>query len=251
MLRSVREFEGYKVGANDGDVGGVRDFYFDDECWAIRYLVVDAYFTGLRVLVSPIAFRHADWATRHFDIDLTREKVVNSPGIDLEQPITRRYEREYFRYFGWPCYWGGGEGGIWGGEASPGLLGSRAWSGLNDPEDQEDNPHLRSVREVIGYHIQGTDGEIGHVDDFIVDDETWAIRYLVIDTGNWWTDRKVLVAPHWAEDIRWADNIVALDLTREAIRESPEWHADAGVNREYEERLYDYYGRPAYWTAED
>ncbi|HEY3355447.1 MAG TPA: PRC-barrel domain-containing protein [Polyangia bacterium] len=251
MLRSVREFEGYQVVATDDDLGSVRDFYFDDEHWAIRYLVVDtgAFFSGRRVLVSPVSFRHAEWSTRQFHLALTRERVKNSPSIDLDKPVSRQYEREYFRYYGWPYYWG--FGGIWGGEAFPSALGSRAWSEPQRPAEDAGDPHLRSVREVVGYHIEGTDGAIGHVADFIVDDETWAIRYLVIDTRNWWLDRKVIVAPHWATSISWAERKVHLDLSRETIKHSPAWHADAPVNREYEARLYDYYGRPAYWRNGD
>ena len=253
MLRSVKSFEGYKVRATDDDVGSVRDFYFDDEHWAIRYLVVDtgAFFSGRRVLVSPISFRHADWSTRQFHLALTREKVKNSPSIDLDKPVSRQHEREYFRYYGWPYYWGFNGGGIWGGEPIPASSAAGHGASTISPEEDKGDPHLRSVREVVGYHIQGTDGEIGHVDDFIVDDETWAIRYLVIDTRNWWLDKKVLVAPHWAERISWAENKVFVNLPRQMIKHSPEWHADAPVNREYEARLYDYYGRPAYWQSGD
>jgi sporulation protein YlmC with PRC-barrel domain len=253
MLRSIKAFEGYQVRAIDDEVGSVRDFYFDDEHWGIRYLVVDtgAFFSGRRVLVSPISFRQADWSTRQFHLALTRERVKNSPNIDLDRPVSRQYEREYFRYYGWPYYWGFDRGGIWGGEAYPSILGERTWNDQRHPDKEGGDPHLRSVREVAGYHIQGTDGEIGHVDDFIVDDETWAIRYLVIDTRNWWLDRKVLVAPRWAERISWEENIVHVNLPRQTIKHSPAWHADAPVNREYEVRLYDYYGRPAYWRDED
>ncbi len=109
--------------------------------------------------------------------------------------------------------------------------------------------HLRSVNEVRGYHIEGSDESIGHIDDLIVDDETWEVRYLVIDTNNWWFGKKVLVAPHWATRISWLERTVHVDLSRQAIKDSPEWNAGAGVNRAYEARLYDYYGRPVYWDS--
>jgi sporulation protein YlmC with PRC-barrel domain len=253
MLRSIRAFKDYQVSALDGEIGTVRDFYFDDEHWTIRYLIVDtgAFLPGRRVLVSPVSFGHADWATQRFNIALTRERVKNSPSIDLDKPVSRQYEREYFRYYGWPYYWGFDGGGIWGGQAYPNVLASQAWSDQKHPLEEGGDPHLRSVREVAGYHIHGTDGEIGHVDDFIVDDETWTIRYLVIDTRNWWLDRKVLVVPQWAERISWAENSVYVNLPRQTIKDSPAWHPDAPVNREYEAQLYDYYGRPAYWRVGD
>jgi sporulation protein YlmC with PRC-barrel domain len=252
MLRSVRSFEDYGVHASDGEIGSVSDFYFDDEHWAIRYLVVDTgtFFSGRRVLVSPVAFRQADWSSRQFHLALTREKVKNGPNIDLDRPVSRQHEREYFRYYAWPSYWdfaGPGQPGVWGNCGLPSGLAAGGAPPPPQPEQDGGDPHLRSVREVVGYRIQGSDGEIGHVDDFIVDDETWAIRYLVIDTRNWWLDRKVLVAPHWAERISWDAKNVYLNLPRDTIKHSPEWLADAPVNRQYETRLYDYYGRPAYW----
>ena len=253
MLRSVKDFENYQVKATDDDVGSVRDFYFDDEHWTIRYLVVDtgAFFSGRRVLVSPVSFREADATTRQFHLALTRAKVKNGPSIDLDKPVSRQYERDYFRYYGWPYYWGFGAEGIWGGETNPARLGGRTWSDLGEPEKEAGDPHLRSVREVVGYHVHGKDGEIGHVDDFIVDDETWALRYLVIDTGDWLRDKRVLVAPRWAESISWEDHEVVVNLTRQKIQDSPAWNPEAPVNREYEDRLYDYYGRPVYWRDAD
>jgi sporulation protein YlmC with PRC-barrel domain len=110
--------------------------------------------------------------------------------------------------------------------------------------------HLQSAKELRGYHIQGTDAEVGHVSDFIIDDETWAVRYLVVDAGNWFIGKKVLIAPHWASRVSWDERKVFLDMSRASIKASPEWDPDAAVNREYEARLYDYYGRPVYWSSE-
>jgi sporulation protein YlmC with PRC-barrel domain len=252
MLRSVKDFEGYQVHATDGVIGTVSDCYFDDEHWAVRYLVVETgtFFSERKVLISPISFRHADPSTRQFHLALTQAKVKGSPGIELEKPISRQHERDYFRYYGWPYYWGYGGGGIWGGAVYPTMLAAQTWSEQPHAKQEGDDPHLRSAHEVVGYRIRGTDGEIGHVADLIVDDETWAIRYLVVDTRNWWLDNKVLVAPRWAERISWADHEVRLDLTRQKIKDSPAWSADLPVNREYEVRLYDYYGRPVYWQDE-
>ena len=117
--------------------------------------------------------------------------------------------------------------------------------------DETGDVHLRSANEVRGYHIQGSDDAIGHVEDFIVDDETWQVRYLVIDTSNWWFGKKALVAPHWASRVSWEERKVHVDLSRQTIKNSPEWNASAAVNREYEARLYDYYGRPLYWGSGD
>jgi hypothetical protein len=134
-----------------------------------------------------------------------------------------------------------------------GYPGSLAAGGGNEASaehpDKPDDVHLRSAAEVRGYHIQGSDQAIGHVEDFIVDDGSWEIRYLVIDTNNWWFGKKVLVAPNWISRISWGERKVHVDLSRETIKNSPEWNASAAVNREYESRLYDYYGRPVYWDG--
>lgn len=250
MLRSLKDLERYRVNATDGDVGSVVNFLLDDERWVVRYLVVE---TGgvigrPQVLISPISFRQVEWSTHRFTLALTMDKVKNSPNLDVDKPVSRQHERDYYGYYGYPYYWG--YLAPWGMSASPALLaaGRRGEERSAHSEAATGDVHLRSVREVRGYHIQGTDEAIGHVDDFIVDDETWEIRYVVVDTSNWWIGKKVLVAPHWASRVSWETRKVYLDLPRQAIKDSPEWDPTAGVNREYETRLYDYYGRPAYWS---
>jgi hypothetical protein len=251
MLRSLKELESYRVSATDGDVGRVATLLLDDHRWIVRYLIVDTgegvLGRGRRVLISPISFRDADWATHRFHVSLTLDKVKNSPSVDVDKPVSRQHERDYSDHYGLPYYWG--YSGIWGMGSYPGML---AASRLDPaPVHASDEPagdaHLRSAEEVRGYHVQGTDEAIGHVDDFIVDDGTWEIRYLVVDTSNWGFGKKVLVAPHWASRIVWSEKKVYVDLSRRSIKSSPEWNPATAINREYETRLYDYYGRPVYW----
>ena len=226
MLRSLKALAGYKIKAVDGDIGKVIDFLFDDLHWTTRYLVTDTMeFWDGQVLISPISFRHADWTTRSFYLRLTRDEVKASPGVDRDKPVSHQYDRDL-------------------------LMVDANWAKPEHEVRHEaaGDPHLRSVKQVTGYQVQGSDGEIGHIEDFIVDEETWTIRYLVIDTSNWWTGKKVLVAPHWATRIRWEESKVYINLTKDEIKNSPTWNPEALVNREYEERLYDYYGRPAYWV---
>jgi len=252
MLRSLNDLEHYTVSATDGDVGNVSNFLMDDDRWVIRYLVVTTggFFSERKVLISPVAFGQAEWASQRFQLDLTRDKILHSPDVDTDQPVSRQHERDQFRYYGYPDYWG--SSGIWGMSGAPGPLAAAGVAEKPPAQHQgaSDDQHLRSVREVCGYHIQGSDDSIGHIQDFIVDDETWEVRYLVIDTSNVWFGRKVLVSPWWASSISWEHRKVYLDLSREEIRDSPEWNPDAGVNREYETCLYDYYGRPAYWASD-
>jgi sporulation protein YlmC with PRC-barrel domain len=246
MLRSLRDLERYTVTATDGDVGTVVNFLLDDERWIVRYLVVEPglFHDGRRVLISPVFFRQAEWATHCFHLALTKDKIWKSPSVDVNKPVSRQHERDYFRHYGYPYYWG--YSGLWGMGNYPGLLAP--WD--EPPADRKDvsgDVHLRSAKEVVGYDIHGSDGAIGSVVDFVVDDETWRIQYLVIDTSHWWFGKRVLVAPEWASRVSWQERKVYVDLSRQAIKDSPAWHPEATINREYEERLYDYYGRPAYW----
>jgi hypothetical protein len=252
MLRSLKDLENYTVSAKDGDIGSVVDFLLDDERWIVRYLVVstNGLFEGRHVLISPISFRNVDWSTQRFHLALTADKVKNSPSVDVDKPVSRQHERDYYGYYGYPYYWDCS--GLWGMDSTPGMLAAGTWNeSPAEHSDKSGDVHLRSAKEVRGYHIQGSDEPIGHVEDFIIDDVTWAIRYLVIDTSNWWFGKKVLVAPHWAHGVCWEDRNVHVALSRQAIKNSPVWNATTAINREYEARLYDYYGRPVYWESGD
>jgi len=250
MLRSLKDLEHYGVTANDGDVGRVVNFLLDDEHWTIRYLVVEtgAFFKSRRVLVSPISFGHADWMTRRFRVALTMDKIRNSPSVDLDKPVCRQNEHDQALYYDYPFYWG--YIGLWGRGPSPGLVAAGAKMEARAPHsDKPNDVHLRSANEVRRYQVHGSDGDVGHVDDFIIDDETWEIRYLVVQSSHIWFGNKVLVAARWANRISREGKCIYFDLTRDAIKACPVWDASAPINREYELQLYDYYGRPAYWNA--
>jgi hypothetical protein len=111
----------------------------------------------------------------------------------------------------------------------------------------EGDPHLRSAREVTGYSIRGTDDSVGSAADFLIDEEGWVIRYLVVDTGGWLSGRKVLIAPPWVSEVSWATQEVQVTLTRAEIEASPEYTPDMALDRAYEEQLHGHYGRRAYW----
>ncbi len=249
MLRSLKDLERYDVSATDGGIGSVVDFLLDDEQWIVRYLVVEThgFYDGARALITPISFREADWSTRRFHLALTKEKIRNAPDIDTNKPVSRQHERDYYRYYGYPRYWA--YSGAWGIGMYPGVLAAGSWDDVpaDHHEETAGDVHLRSANEVRRYDIEGKDGGIGHVADFILDDRTWHVRYLVIDTSNWWFGKKVLVAPQWANRISSDEHKVHVDMSRQAIKSSPEWRPEAPINREYEARLYDYYGRPVYW----
>jgi hypothetical protein len=247
MLRSIESLTGYKIQAQDGDMGKVKEFLFDDETWTLRYLVVDtgSWLSGRKVLLSPLdTLSTPDWASRTFPVGLTKEQVKDSPDINVDKPVSRQHQLDLHRYYGWPMYWAPvSPTGVPLVTPTPSQIEKEKAASAEEKGD----PHLRSTKEVVGYNINATDGEIGHVEDFIVDDVPWVIRYMVVDTGNWWPGRKVLVAPAWITKVSWSDELVDVDMSKESIKNSPEYNPSAPINKEYEVRLYDFYGRPKYW----
>src|SRR5579863_4231445 len=256
MLKSVTHLQGVTIRATDGEIGKVDQFYFDDETWAIRYLVVNTsrWLDGRLVLISPISLAQKDLESKRVDVALTKKQIENSPHIDTHKPISRQHEAIYMGYYGYPYYWGGSH--LWGvGSYPAGLTVQR--EAVTEAEAAEAraakepaDSHLRTTQEVAGYHIEATDGEIGHVKDFLFDDETWAIRYLEVDTRNWWPGKKVLVSPAWIDNVSWPDSKVYITLSRETIKNGPEWIDSMPVTREYEAKLFGHYARLPYWTPE-
>jgi len=249
MLRSVNDLKGLGLRAIDGEIGSVDQFYFDDETWTIRYLEVNAgnWLVGRRVLISPVSLGRVDWSAGQLEVTLTRKQVEDSPNIDTHKPVSRQHEAEFLGYYGYPFYWGGAH--LWGPALYPADLSERTTAAevpLKAKEESIDR-HLRSTNEVSGYHIQAVDGEIGHVEDFLVDEETWSIRYMVVDTRNWWPGKKVLVSPQWIESISWEESKVHVDLSRETIKDGPEYDQSTPVTRQYESQLFDNHGRGGYW----
>ena len=212
LLRNIRALQGLKLHATDGELGAVKEFYFDDEEWDILYLVADTggWLPGRRLLISPIALGEADWVEQRLEVMLTREEVEASPDIDLHRPITREQEVTYFGHFGWPCFWKG---------------------------------ELRSASEVIGTQVEAEGGAVGNVEDLLVD-EFWRIRYLMIVSE----DRRILVAPQWIKRADWPRALLHLNLSREKTERSPEYDPSVPVSREFEAQLYNHYGLTPYWS---
>jgi len=248
MLIKAKALNGYKLDSLDGEIGKVKEFYFDDRHWTIRYLVADTgnWLTGRKVLISPYALNSVIKSDEHLSVDLTKKQIENSPPLDSHKPVSRQFEDDYYGYYGWPTYWSGSS--VWG--DYPYIERNRNKWGEFTKGAKEWDRHLRSTHEVAGYHLQALDGEIGHVSDFIIDDETWAIRYLIINTGNWWPGKKVLVSPHWIERVSWNESKVFVNLSRDTIKESPEYTEDSLITREYEIELHRHYDRPGYWIDE-
>ncbi len=248
MLVKAKTLQGYKLDSLDGEIGKVKEFYFDDKHWTIRYLVADTgnWLTGRQVLISPYVLATAHREEQYITVLLTKKQIEDSPSLDSDKPVSRQFEEAYHGYYGMPMYWGGPY--MWG--AYPFLMHDRkTWKEPTYNEKTWD-PHLRSTQDVRGHHIEATDGEIGHVEDFIVDDETWAIRYLVINTQDWWPGKKVLISPQWIEGVSWDEAKVFVNVLRESIKQSPEYTEQALLTREYETELHRHYDRQGYWADE-
>jgi len=267
MLRSMNDLQDYAIQATDGIVGQVKDFYFDDKSWVVRYLIVEtgAWLSSRKVLISPIAISHPNWAERVLPVSITKKQVKDSPDVDTKKPVSRQHEIPYLGYYGYPHYWGGA--GLWGDAMYPNLMMSeyagfepgpdgkksetqKAYALAEAAQHRDDDPHLRSCKAVIGYHIHATDGEIGHVQGLLVDEETWAIRYMIVNTSNWWLDHQVLIAPQWIQNVSWDDATVSVNLTRQAVKDAPPYDSAGLLNRLQEMGIYEHYGRDGYWAGE-
>ena len=257
MLKPASGFKGLTIAATDGDIGSVNDLYFDDLSWTIRYLVVDTgtWLPGRQVLISPLSVRRVD---DKILVDLTRNQVQNSPPVEADKPVNRQQEEAIARYYDQRYYWEGPY--RWGLLAYPGMPrvptapipadGVGEEMAARERETPSGDPTLRSSRDVTGYYIAALDGEIGHVDDFLVEDRAWAIRYLLVATRNWWPGKKVLISPEWIKTVSWADSQVQVDLRRDEIKAAPEYDPSRPFDREYESRLIEHHNRRKYWEWE-
>jgi hypothetical protein len=227
MLQSIKQLYGHKLGASDGDIGHVKDFYFDDQNWTIRYVVANTgdWLPGRQVLLSPHAFAGCSREGKIMGVNLTRKQIEDSPAMEAHKPVSRQYEEEYHRYYGWPYYWEGD--GLWGGMrgfpvlAVPPDLSPRA-PALAHREHKSADSGLRSTQAVAGYNLQATDGIAGHVCDFLMDDKSWAINQLVVKTGHRFTGKEVQLPMSQVERISYQESTVCVKATKEAVEKSPE-----------------------------
>jgi sporulation protein YlmC with PRC-barrel domain len=249
MLRRTKDLQTYTIRARDGDVGTLHDFHFDDQSWTVRYLVVDTgrWLSGRRVLIPPRAIEAIDSADQRLRARLTMRQIEDSPGVDTDKPVSRQHEIDVLRYYGFPYYWGGPY--RWGPITSPAAALPPSYDAMAGRQSTEPaaDPHLRSVRDVSGYGIQATDGELGHVEEFLVDEDAWAIRYLLVDPRSWWPGKHVLVPTEWITAVHWADRTVEVNVDKQAVRGAPAFDPAGSLDRTYETHYYGYFGRPGYW----
>lgn len=240
QVHRIQALKGWSLRARDGDIGTVQQIYFDDAEWRVRYLVVrtGSWLFGRAVLIAPRAVTEVAAEDRRLIVDLSRKQIEESPPFDAEKPVSRHYEELYHRFYGWAPYWSG-----------PGVMGIPVpippVETEGRPNREPPRPHLRSSDEVVGYDVVTRDGRLGHVEDLLVDDETWDLRYVEVDTRNWWPGKKVLIAPTWLESVDWAERQISVSLNRAALREAPEYDPSVMITPEYEVELFEHYSRAA------
>lgn len=259
MLRVTSVLKGIEIDAKDGRLGSAVDFLFNDRTWKLRWLVMDTgtWMSDRKVLIHPSATKLLDEAGDLLTCDLTRAQIEASPGIASDEPVSTQMEHHLYDYYGWNPMWGArmfGNGAIAAPLAAPPYFGGIGHDGAADiaeevvarDEGREADPHLRSIAEVTGYGILASDGAIGHVEDFLLDDGTWEVRYLIVDTRNWWPGKHVLVSPVAVREIRFPSREVQLDVTRGKVKASPPWDPVREPDVSYQQRLHSHYGWPGH-----
>jgi len=250
MKQSINSLIGYTIKGTDGEIGKVEDFYFDDRTSTIRYIIVKTggWFSEKKVLISPEAFQKAETESETFFVNLTQEKIKNSPDVDTEKPVSIQQEESMRGYYFWPGYYGDGMygQGMWGYPLIEIRSKDKGTEKIKATEHEADNPFLRSIQEVTGYEIHAMDGNIGEVIDFIIDDATWKIHFLVVDTGNWFSENKVLISPKWIKNVNWQEQNVTINHSKEEVKNSPEYDSSQPLNDTYEHSLDNHYGNSIY-----
>lgn len=250
MLIRIKDLQECAIEATDGKIGHVTDVYFDNETWTVRYLVVDtgSWLLNRKVLIAPIEIEHSNWTDRIVSVGLTREQVKNSPDIDTDRPVSQQHEKEHQAYYGYQTYSGGaltmtGHSSV---EPAPadGYEELDVFGDVEEIKNRDDDQHLRSGKVVNGYHIEAIDGDIGHVGDLLVDEETWAVRYFIINTSNWWLGHLVLIAPQSIKSVSWATGKVVVSINRQIIKNAPPYDATTRLDRAEELNIKKYYERP-------
>jgi hypothetical protein len=255
MLWNTSIIKGFSISASDGHIGTISDFLFDDVNWHVRWLVVETgdWLSGRKVLLPSSALAHLNQEHSDCPIKLTMQQIKDSPDVDTERPVSRQMEANVYGYYGYSPYWYYGylgSVGFLGGSANlgeiggalPGVPGSQREEETADAEHSHDDVHLRSVKEVTDYHIQASDGQIGHIEDFLLEDADWSIGYLVIDTKNWWPAKKVLISPHCVKEVDWSTRFVNVDLDRQTVKGAPAYDTAMTIDRNFEAVFRNYYG---------
>ncbi len=256
MMHTLNDLDDFVIHATDGHIGKVKDFYFDDRRWVIRYLVVEigSASKSHKVLLSPAVIKHLNREDKTLTVDMSVSEINASPHIDTERTAAMQYEIDYLSYYGYAFYWGNNLQSSLSsldeaGDISGQTLNSDAqdiFLAIDSARRMYGDRHLRSCYEIVDYHIQALDGEIGHLESILIDEDTWTVQYCIANTSNWWLGQQVLITPQAIKDISWGSTKIYVDMTRQQIKEAPLFDPSAPANRERELGVYLHYERGGY-----
>jgi len=248
MYKSAKELLGYTALYKDGESGKLRDIYFDDVFWRMRYLVIETgkWLPGRKVLINPVEIKEEPhWATKTLSLNLDKKQIEDSPEIRDHMPVSRQKEIELSRYYRWVPYW------------EPMAVSydnhmlKEAAEIASSEKEMHGDSRLRSCSEVIGYTLRAEQEDTGRVEDFIVDTNDWYLRYFVVNIGGLIKKKHVLIATEWVTKINWPGKMATVSIPPDKLEAGPEFDYSAPINRAYELKIYDFYGRPAYWKKKD
>jgi len=244
MLRHASKIIGCDVVSSDGSVGKVHDILFDEVSWTFQHLVADigSWLAGERVLLPLAAVGEVDEVERQLQVHLTKGEIEHCSGVSTCTTASEEAQVLLGKYWMWTTT----SFAHLPPEASR-VMDSEATADEKEEVEDKVESRLRSVRESDGYHIAAPDGDIGHLTELVVDSDTWQIQYLVVNTGNWLLRRNVLIPRAALESIHWADRKVHLSITKNEIKNSPEYDPKEMLDRDYEQTLHDHYGHRPYW----
>ena len=254
MLLRTSKLERSRLTARDGRIGKIMTFLFDEEQWVLRYIVAKHgfLFLGRHVLISPMSVAGTIRDGEAIAVNLTQEQIKNAPDADLAKSVSRKMETEFLRYYRVPVYWGGA--GLWGGALTPLEAGALSPTPANEEEprsdldpDSDDESHLRSTREVSGYHLYAQGSDVGVITDFAIEDTTWAVRYLRVEADDDTGGGSLYISPHWVQGISWADQRVSIDIPLARLKDAPKVGIKGAPSRDEEERLHEFFGKARYW----
>ncbi|MEJ2024010.1 MAG: PRC-barrel domain-containing protein [Deltaproteobacteria bacterium] len=250
MLRSSRNLMEIVIQAEDGEIGRCKDFLVDEMSWIIRYMVADTskWLPGRKVLIPPDVLKTPDWDLKHIPVQMTRAQIEQSPVLDEDAPVSRRYEKRYYGHFGWPPYWVGSAAL---GEVPNPYPISEMQSHVEDKNTDPKKPHFPSLKQLRDFPVKAEGEDVGHLHDCMMDLPDWIVRYLVVDISKWYQlkARKILLIPEAVTNIDLIDREIRTNIMREDMKNCPEYNEETPLDRDFEVVLHDYYGWPKYWET--
>lgn len=244
MLRSMNEQIRYRIQAKDGPLGHLDDFLLDDRTWMVRYAVVDTgeWLPGRQVLMPLAAIQSVDGESQTVHLTATQADIESAPDLQTDEPVSRQYEHYLHEHYRWQPYW---VPGFAGSMVAP-IVAQELTKGDQERLEravEEGDPHLRSLRELIGYTIQVDGKSAGKVADFMGHDDSWEVPFLIADVGGWFHKELLMVPVTYVRNISFADHQLTLALSAESLEHLPEFDPKQTETGQLEVCVYDYRGR--------